>query len=81
MADNNPPIQFWSLQHKVTIAPTVAPTINQFHQGIDYVVYLKQIHKVHRPASYLEIGVRWGTTLALAQCPAVGIDPNFQVAI
>jgi hypothetical protein len=54
-------------------------SISKFHQGILYTEYLKQIHQVRKPSSYLEIGVATGTTLAFAQCRAVAIDPKFQL--
>jgi hypothetical protein len=54
-------------------------SVSKFHQGIHYAEYLKQIHEVHKPSSYLEIGVETGATLALAQCRAVAIDPRFQL--
>jgi hypothetical protein len=48
---------------------------NVFHQGVPYQAYLKQIHHVWQPRSYLEIGVYTGATLGLAQCPAAAVDP------
>jgi hypothetical protein len=33
------------------------------------------LHTALKPRGYLEIGVQHGTSLALAQCPAIGIDP------
>jgi hypothetical protein len=44
--------------------------------------YLEFLHKLHEqlePAAYLEIGIRHGDSLALARCPAVGIDPEFEL--
>jgi len=40
---------------------------------------LTQIHQQLAPAFYLEIGVQTGKSLALAQCPALGIDPMPQL--
>jgi len=38
--------------------------------------FLRILHQVLQPESYLEIGVQHGDSLRLAQCPADGIDPN-----
>jgi glycosyltransferase involved in cell wall biosynthesis/SAM-dependent methyltransferase len=40
-----------------------------------YLQVLERLHRELSPASYLEIGVRRGSSLALARCPAVGVDP------
>lgn len=37
--------------------------------------FLAMLHDTLKPRGYLEIGVQHGTSLALAKCPAVGIDP------
>lgn len=37
--------------------------------------FLAQLHDTLKPRGYLEIGVQYGTSLALAKCPAIGIDP------
>ncbi len=59
--------------------PFASRSINEFHTGIYYTEYLKQIHRVVKPSSYLEIGVHTGVTLGFAECRAIGIDPNFQL--
>lgn len=46
------------------------------------MLYLKFLAEVHRrldPDSYLEIGVRNGNSLALANCRAIGIDPAYAI--
>jgi SAM-dependent methyltransferase len=37
--------------------------------------FLKMVHRELRPRFYLEIGVEYGRSLAMAACPAIGIDP------
>jgi hypothetical protein len=51
-------------------------SIGRVHQDIDYLEYLKQVHRVCKPASYFEIGVQSGQSLAFAECPSVGVDPD-----
>lgn len=42
-----------------------------------YRPFLTAVHELLQPRRYLEIGVREGFSLALARCPAVGIDPFY----
>ncbi len=51
--------------------PFASRSINKFHTGIYYTEYLKQIHRVVKTSSYLEIGVHTGVTLGFAECRAV----------
>lgn len=44
-----------------------------------YLNFLSQVHQRLQPRAYLEIGVRYGDSLALSRCPSVGIDPAFSV--
>jgi len=44
-----------------------------------YRDFLARVHELLQPKHYLEIGVRLGNSLALARCPAVGIDPYFGI--
>jgi hypothetical protein len=44
-------------------------------RAVRYLDFLAALHDRVRPRAYLEIGVRHGDSLALARCPAVGIDP------
>jgi hypothetical protein len=46
---------------------------------MEYLDFLSRVHALHEPDNYLEIGVRNGNSLALAQCRAVGIDPAYVV--
>lgn len=41
-----------------------------------YLEVLRDLHQLVEPKLYLEIGVRWGASLAQATCPAVAIDPD-----
>ena len=43
--------------------------------------FLAALHERLAPPSYLEIGIRHGDSLALARCPAVGIDPAFELHV
>ena len=49
--------------------------------GAEYRDCLRLIHAVLNPRTYLEIGCLDGETLALARCPAIGIDPAFEPRI
>lgn len=44
---------------------------------IDYAEALDRLHKLLAPQTYLEIGTLSGTTLRLAHCPSIAIDPSF----
>lgn len=46
-----------------------------------YRRFLLWVHELLAPRRYLEIGVRSGDSLALAGCPAVGIDPDFAITV
>jgi hypothetical protein len=46
---------------------------------VHYLDFLGALHERLAPPNYLEIGVRHGDSLALARCPAVGIDPAFEL--
>ncbi len=47
--------------------------------GEDYKTVLGRLHNLLKPASYLEIGSRDGSSLALTSCPSIAIDPMFQL--
>jgi hypothetical protein len=47
--------------------------------GVACMDALKWFHDTLKPKSYLEIGVGSGTSLGLAQCPSIAIDPNFRI--
>lgn len=44
-----------------------------------YLDALKIVHEKLKPSSYVEIGCRFGASLALADCVAIGIDPNMRI--
>ena len=44
-----------------------------------YLDFLRVLHERLSPATYLEIGVRNGTSLALSRCRSVGVDPAYKV--
>lgn len=41
-----------------------------------YLDVLRDLHSILEPRLYLEIGIRKGSSLALARCPAVAVDPD-----
>ena len=47
--------------------------------GRGYLEVLSDIHGLVNPKLYLEIGVRNGESLSLAQCRAIGVDPDAQL--
>lgn len=51
------------------------PEHNVIRAAPGYLDVLASIHRLLQPRGYLEIGVRHGASLALARCPAIGIDP------
>jgi hypothetical protein len=46
---------------------------------VRYLDFLRVLHARLSPATYLEIGVRNGASLALSRCRSVGIDPAYKV--
>ena len=41
--------------------------------------FLKSLHEVVRPRTYLEVGVQRGESLTFSRVPSIGIDPEFGV--
>jgi hypothetical protein len=48
---------------------------------VEYLEFLAGLHEAVRPRAYLEIGLRHGDSLALADCPALGVDPAFNLKV
>src|SRR5665213_318067 len=48
---------------------------------MQYLVALDLIHWILIPTNYVEIGCRKGVSLALSQCPYIGIDPDFEICV
>jgi hypothetical protein len=48
---------------------------------VEYLDFLKRLHEAVRPRAYLEIGLRHGDSLALADCPALGVDPAYRLRV
>src|SRR3954468_6465357 len=48
---------------------------------MEYLDFLARMHAAVQPEAYLEIGLRHGDSLALARCPALGVDPAFNLRV
>jgi hypothetical protein len=48
---------------------------------MEYLDFLAGLHQAVRPDAYLEIGLRHGDSLALADCPSLGVDPAFNLKV
>jgi hypothetical protein len=48
---------------------------------VRYLDFLKQVHEVLEPPTYLEIGIRHGDSLALARSASAGVDPAYELAV
>ena len=49
--------------------------------AVEYLEFLKGLHAALAPGAYLEIGLRHGDSLALAECPSLGVDPGFNLKV
>jgi len=47
------------------------------NEALRYTEALDRLHKLLAPKTYLEIGTLSGTTLRLARCASIAIDPSF----
>ena len=61
------------------IAPTGAEICMPDLPGEHYSIVLHRLHAVLQPQSYLEIGTADGSSLALAQCASIAVDPHFHL--
>lgn len=43
--------------------------------------FLRSLHEIVHPRSYLEIGVNDGRSLAMSRVPSIAIDPDFKVTV
>lgn len=48
---------------------------------LDYLSALDLLHDRLAPTSYVEIGCREGVSLARARCPALAVDPDFEIRL
>lgn len=46
-------------------------------RGPPYREFVRDVVKLKRARSYIEVGVHNGSTLTLIDCPSIGVDPNF----
>jgi hypothetical protein len=58
----------------LALSPSRAQSVPDL-AGEGYGLVLQRFHQALRPKSYLEIGTQYGDSLALAQCPAIAVDP------
>jgi SAM-dependent methyltransferase len=56
--------------------PHADPAAEECRGVVPYLDVLREIHRRRRPELYLEIGVRRGVSLALAEGRAIAIDPD-----
>ena len=61
--------------------PDVPEEVEHGAGTLDCYDFLVDLHKYVEPRFYTEIGVEYGASLKLAQCPALGIDPAPQLSV
>ena len=49
--------------------------------GVPYLDFLTALHTHLTPRTYLEVGTETGSSLALAGCDAIAVDPQFQLEV
>jgi hypothetical protein len=50
-------------------------------EAVHYLDFLRGVHEVLAPPTYLEIGVRHGDSLALTRSTSAGVDPEFRLTV
>lgn len=73
-AITTPPTEAVEVNYKVALNED--PAAEEQRGARFYRDVLADIHAVRQPRRYLEIGVRTGASLAIADCPSIGIDPD-----
>jgi SAM-dependent methyltransferase len=61
--------------------PFLSPETERMAGQQPYLDVLARIHEELEPATYLEIGVRHGRSLALARTGAIGVDPEPEIEV
>jgi hypothetical protein len=46
---------------------------------MDYLVFLRRVHELLDPPTYLEIGIRHGNSLTLSRATTIGVDPDYEL--
>ncbi|WP_296603985.1 methyltransferase domain-containing protein [Nocardioides sp.] len=67
--------------YDLAASPTGTEEEESISGAMRYLDTLAHMHQALEPALYLEIGVRHGRSLALANGPAVGVDPSPEVQV
>jgi hypothetical protein len=70
-----------SVVYDVAASPIGTPGEEAIRGDVPYLDVLASLHRDLEPSLYLELGVRRGRSLKLAQCQAVGVDPKPQIAV
>lgn len=59
-----------------TVVERRSEELEKIAGNVSYLEILRLLHQKLEPSNYVEIGVRKGTSLSLAQCPTIAIDPE-----
>ena len=87
-AEESPTDRIWEtnrFEQETSPAPLVEkhpdPKVELLQGHTPYLEVMKRLHETLEPKTYLEIGIRHGRSLALAQCKAIGIDPEPDIRV